>query len=89
MVALDRVLTEAEQAREIDRAVWHHGRSDEAQLKELIERHFEYTGSPRAKELLEDWAEARRHFVKVFPHEYKRALKELSEKHAEREAVVA
>ena len=31
----------------------------------------------RAKELLADWAKARGSFVKVFPHEYRRALKEL------------
>ncbi len=43
-------------------------------LRDLIERHLEYTGSPQARRLLESWSEALPHFVKVFPHEYKRVL---------------
>jgi glutamate synthase domain-containing protein 3 len=31
--------------------------SDEAILKRLIERHFKHTGSTRARNLLDDWAE--------------------------------
>jgi glutamate synthase (NADPH/NADH) large chain len=34
------------------------------------------TGSERAQEILADWAKARGKFVKVFPNEYRRALKE-------------
>ena len=36
------------------------------------------TGSERAAELIADWPQARRRFVKVFPHEYRRALKEMA-----------
>ncbi len=36
-----------------------------------------YTGSERAKEILENWTSERKKFVKVFPSEYRRALKEL------------
>ena len=43
-------------------------------LHKLIHRHVEYTGSPHARRILEDWSEALRRFVKVFPHEYKRVL---------------
>ena len=40
----------------------------------LIEQHVEYTGSPRAQWILENWSEMLPKFVKVFPHEYKRVL---------------
>ena len=43
-------------------------------VRNLIERHVEYTGSPRAKWILENWSEMLPKFVKVFPHEYKRVL---------------
>ncbi|MBS1162686.1 MAG: Glutamate synthase large chain [Burkholderiaceae bacterium] len=46
-------------------------------LRGLIEKHFRYTGSFRAREVLHDWPNKRTRFVKVFPHEYRRALKEL------------
>jgi glutamate synthase (NADPH) large chain len=77
MVALEPVLPHAEQERTVDPALWHNDQTDEALLKGLIERHFQFTGSPRAKALLENWDTSRRQFVKVFPTEYKRALGEL------------
>ncbi|MGE5327591.1 MAG: glutamate synthase subunit alpha, partial [Deltaproteobacteria bacterium] len=40
----------------------------------LISRHSEYTGSPQARWILENWDSAVAQFVKVFPHEYKRVL---------------
>ncbi|MGH9431514.1 MAG: glutamate synthase large subunit [Terriglobia bacterium] len=43
-------------------------------LLRLITRHAEYTGSPRAKWILDNWESALAKFVKVFPHEYKRVL---------------
>jgi glutamate synthase (NADPH/NADH) large chain len=84
MVTLDPVLSSAEQEVKLDRAIWHspvrggEGQTDEAILKGLIERHFKYTGSTRARKLLDDWANARTKFVKVFPTEYKRALDEMN-----------
>jgi len=75
MVALDKVLPEAEQA---DDGMRHRNQTDEAQLRQMIEQHARLSGSERAKALLADWANARRKFVKVFPHEYRRALKELA-----------
>ena len=51
--------------------------ADEAILKRLIERHFKHTGSTRARYLLDNWAEGRAKFVKVFPTDYKRALEEM------------
>ena len=38
----------------------------------------EFTGSPRAKAILADWDSFRGKFVKVYPNEYRRALKELA-----------
>jgi glutamate synthase (NADPH/NADH) large chain len=95
MVALDPVLSSAEQEAKIDRAIWHStvrggdGQTDEAILKGLIERHFKYTGSTRARNLLDDWANARSKFVKVFPTEYKRALGELNAEKLAKEKIAA
>ncbi len=86
MVSLEKVLTTAEQTATIDKAVWHRDQSDEAQLKKLLEDHNRWTGSRRARELLDNWAEARAKFVKVFPNEYKRALGEI---HARKVAAAA
>ncbi|MBL8302583.1 MAG: glutamate synthase subunit alpha, partial [Ideonella sp.] len=78
MVSLDKVMTAAEQAETVDRAVWHKGQADEVLLKGLIEDHHKWTGSLRAREILDQWATARTRFVKVFPTEYKRALGEIN-----------
>jgi glutamate synthase domain-containing protein 3 len=43
-------------------------------LRSLIQKHVDYTGSPRGKWFLENWTETLPRFVKVFPHEYKRVL---------------
>jgi glutamate synthase domain-containing protein 3 len=40
----------------------------------LVQRHFELTGSKRAKYLLDGWTEVLPRFIKVFPHEFKRVL---------------
>ncbi|HWU67938.1 MAG TPA: glutamate synthase-related protein, partial [Stenotrophobium sp.] len=83
MVALEPLQSSAEQESRLDRALWHHeirggaAQTDEVILKKLVERHFKLTGSTRARNLLDDWANSRRKFVKVFPHEYKRALGEI------------
>lgn len=47
---------------------------DETELRQLIERHLSLTGSLRAGELLNHWAEVLPFFVKVFPMEYRLAL---------------
>jgi glutamate synthase (NADPH/NADH) large chain/glutamate synthase (ferredoxin) len=64
----------------LSRAVWHRDQTDEAQLKKLLEDHHRWTGSKRARELLDNWNESRAKFVKVFPNEYKRALGEINAK---------
>lgn len=78
MVALEKVLTRSEQEASLDRSIWHRGESDETQLKKLIEDHHKWTGSLRARHILDHWAESRAKFVKVFPNEYKRALGEIN-----------
>jgi glutamate synthase (NADPH) large chain len=82
MVALEKVLARDEQVSpalagsdaESAAVGLHRELADEVLLKKMIEDHHRWTGSLRARELLDHWAEARRKFVKVFPHEYKRAL---------------
>jgi glutamate synthase (NADPH/NADH) large chain len=58
-------------------------RFDAQRLRILIERHHLFTGSARARTLLENWDETLAAFVKVTPKDYKRALLELR---AERDA---
>ena len=77
MVTLEKVLPAAEQKANVDAGVWHRGQTDEEQLKKLLDDHLRWTGSRRARELLDNWATAREKFVKVFPTEYKRALGEI------------
>ncbi len=77
MVTLEKVLPAAEQKATGDVGAWHRGLTDEEQLKKLLDDHLRWTGSRRARELLDNWATAREKFVKVFPIEYKRALGEI------------
>jgi glutamate synthase (NADPH/NADH) large chain len=49
---------------------------DASELRELIRRHMEYTGSTVAKFILNDWENQTKNFVKVFPRDYKKVLKE-------------
>ena len=43
-------------------------------LESLMRKHVAFTGSPLAARILENWPENLKHFIKVFPHEYKRIL---------------
>jgi glutamate synthase (NADPH/NADH) large chain len=52
-------------------------RHDEERLVQLIANHLHYTGSPRAKEVLDNWADFRPKFRKVMPVEYRRALEDM------------
>jgi glutamate synthase domain-containing protein 2/glutamate synthase domain-containing protein 1/glutamate synthase domain-containing protein 3 len=44
------------------------------ELRQLVERHVQHTGSARAHLLLDRWESAVREFVQVFPTDYRRAL---------------
>ena len=61
-------------------------RFDAERLRILVERHHLYTGSARARELLDRWEEAVTSFVKVVPKDYRRALLDMK---AERDAAKA
>jgi glutamate synthase (NADPH/NADH) large chain/glutamate synthase (ferredoxin) len=89
MVSTEKVLTAAEQDAQVDRKVWHRDLADEVQLKKLLEDHVKWTGSQRARELLDNWSTARAKFVKVFPNEYKRALGEINARKAANAAKAA
>ncbi|CAN0655473.1 glutamate synthase subunit GltB [Nitratireductor aquimarinus] len=52
-------------------------RHDEERLAQLISNHLHYTGSERARAILDHWAEYRPKFRKVMPVEYRRALEEM------------
>jgi glutamate synthase (NADPH/NADH) large chain len=64
-------------------------RFDAERLRILVERHLLFTGSARARELLENWDDALQHFVKVMPRDYKRALLDLKEEAAAKATVAA
>jgi glutamate synthase (NADPH/NADH) large chain len=84
MVSLEKVLPAAEQPGP---AVGRHRETaDETLLRKLVEDHHRWTGSLRAREILDQWAESRTRFVKVFPHEYKRVLAARASAHAQAEA---
>jgi glutamate synthase (NADPH/NADH) large chain len=74
-VQLEKVLPAAEQPNDGTR---HRHSTDEELLKSLVEKHLAETGSETAKRVLADWANFRAKFVKVFPNEYRRALKEIA-----------
>jgi glutamate synthase (NADPH/NADH) large chain len=58
-------------------------RFDAERLRVLVEKHLLYTGSARARELLDDWDRALASFVKVMPLDFRRALQDLrAERHA-------
>jgi len=49
---------------------------DIREMKDMIARHYTYTGSTVAKFVLEDFENQLRNFVKVFPKDYKKVLQE-------------
>ncbi|HWI84569.1 glutamate synthase-related protein [Ramlibacter sp.] len=81
MVSLGPVAPAAEQ--QAGKTRLHKDQTDEALLKKLLQDHNRWTGSRRARELLDNWTVARTRFVKVFPNEYKRALAEMYEREVE------
>ncbi len=51
---------------------------DARELREMVAEHAQRTGSPVAERVLANWNEVLPRFVKVMPHDYKRALSELA-----------
>ncbi|MFT3843446.1 MAG: glutamate synthase large subunit [Lacibacter sp.] len=50
------------------------GDDDAVELKQMIQKHYDYTGSSVAKFVLDDFENQLQHFVKVFPSDYKKVL---------------
>ncbi|WP_273445319.1 glutamate synthase large subunit [Neolewinella agarilytica] len=51
---------------------------DQQLLKQMVRNHFTYTSSKVAMDMLNDWQEELKHFIKVMPRDYKRVLAEKS-----------
>ena len=52
---------------------------DIAELHEMVQKHFEYTASKRAKFILDNWSHEKDNFWKIIPEEYRKALAKLAE----------
>jgi glutamate synthase domain-containing protein 2/glutamate synthase domain-containing protein 3 len=59
-------------------ALWQE--EDLETLHDLIERHYRWTGSQRAEQILDNWDEMSGKFVKVMPIDYRRALRRLRDR---------
>jgi glutamate synthase domain-containing protein 3 len=69
-------------------SVWRP--EDRIQLREMIEKHYYYTNSLRAKRLLADWEAHLPLFVKVMPIDYRKVLERMRlEETTDRETVPA
>ncbi|SMF95709.1 glutamate synthase (NADPH/NADH) large chain [Methylomagnum ishizawai] len=60
-------------------------KQDAQRLHALVERHAHYTGSAKAKLILENWAAYLPKFVKVMPVDYKQALEKMAKAKAQAE----
>ncbi|HLA83713.1 MAG TPA: glutamate synthase large subunit [Thermoguttaceae bacterium] len=56
-------------------SIWQD--EDQMLLRQLIERHWDYTGSRQARRILDGWHVMAGQFVKVMPIDYRRALERL------------
>lgn len=65
MVVLEKIATEEEMN----------------EVKEMIEKHVEYTNSTKGKEVLADWKNYRERFTKIIPIDYKRMLENINKAH--------
>lgn len=57
--------------------------SEAADLRGMISRHVEYTGSKRGQHILDHWQEEIVHFVRVIPKDYKRMLEQIEKVHSD------
>jgi glutamate synthase (NADPH) large chain len=63
--------------------------ADIKQLRELIENHAKFTGSTVAQRILDNWEATLAKFIKIMPHDYKRALERIAAEEQEQLAVSA
>jgi glutamate synthase domain-containing protein 3 len=57
------------------------------ELKHLIENHYQFTKSEKAKQVLENFEDVKTQFVKIIPHDFKRILEEKKEKEQQQKIV--
>ena len=53
--------------------------NDIIELKQLVSNHMKATGSTVARQILDNWEDELRQFVKVMPTDYKRVLMQMTE----------
>ena len=53
-------------------------------VKDLVYNHVEYTKSSKGIEILKNWKELSKNFIKVMPTDYKRALETMAKNKVEK-----
>ena len=56
---------------------------DAERIYKLVQNHYSYTGSDKAKQILDNWDKFLPKFVKVMPVDYRRALIEIEKQKLE------
>jgi glutamate synthase (ferredoxin) len=59
-------------------------KEDHDSLQKLLQNHVDYTKSPKATEIVNDWPKSAKKFIKVMPTDYKRALEMMAKKQTEK-----
>ena len=75
MIELEKILNDDESVLS-DNLLKH----DKERLRSLIENHFRYTNSPKAKNILDNFDNYLPKFIKIMPTEYKKVLIKMYEK---------
>ena len=75
MIELEKILNSDESVIS-DNLLKH----DKERLRNLIENHFRYTNSPKAKNILDNFDNYLPKFIKIMPTEYKKVLIKMYEK---------
>ena len=75
MIELEKILNDDESVLS-DNLLKH----DKERLRSLIENHFRYTNSPKAKNILDNFDNYLPKFIKIMPTEYKKGLIKMYER---------
>lgn len=78
LYAPERDLSESRVNREMVLTESLEGAQEESELKALITSHVQWTGSPLAASILENWETEKNNFIRVIPHEFKEMMKSIS-----------
>ena len=60
--------------------------SDLKSIQELLQNHVDYTKSPKAIKILNNWPQSSKKFIKVMPTDYKHALEIMAKKQTKKTA---